>query len=189
MAQTRLLESHRDALRDLARRVVDCPAETKGEEVAYQRAAAVCRKIIEKQFPAADMAVFAKYEMTRPDACVRFQLTAGGVEQFCFRKGEEVTVPRAGGCSSRIYMADERATEAVQKWVAAKAAKESATQTKLRQYYSFIGAAPNFEQVLEIWPEASQLAAVISKNLPIALSEADIAAITADSTRRLAKAA
>lgn len=188
MAQTRLLESHRQALRDLSRRVVDCPTETKAEEAAYQKFSPVARKIIEKQFPAADMAVFAKYEMTRQDRCVRFQQTSMGVEQFEFRAGEEVTIPRNGGCSSRIYMADERATELLQKWVSAKDAKEKALEAKLNQYSAFIESARTFEQVLEIWPEAIELEPRIKKNLPVALSETTIADITADSKRRIAYA-
>ncbi|MDE2096543.1 MAG: hypothetical protein KGL39_04795 [Patescibacteria group bacterium] len=205
MAQTRLLESHRSALRDLARRVVDVPAETKAEESAYQRCVPLVRKAVEKVFVPADMAVFAKYELARTDRCLNFQLTAGGyelartdrclnfqltaagVEQFCFREGDGMTVPSNRGCSSRIYMADDRTTDAITKWKLAYDAQKNAREKKLEEYINFINSARSFEQVLEIWPEASELAPRIQSNLPVAVSEDTLASIKRDSARRIAQ--
>lgn len=181
---TRLNQGHRDALMTLAHRVVDCPAEAKAEEAAYQKAAAAVRKIVEKRFVPADMAVFKKYEMTQQDTCIMLQLTAGGVERFMLRSEDGVTVP-AGSCNRRIYLTDEKQTELVTTWVATANALKNAKEKKLNDYRAFIQSSTTFEQVVEIWPEANELASRIVGNLPIAVSEETLAAITADAQRRL----
>lgn len=186
MASTRLLEWHRRDLRALANRVIDCPAEMKAEEAAYQRAAPMVRKIVRTKFPPVDMAILAKYEVTRTDPCINLQFTAGGVDQFLFRKDDDVpSVPRPRNCSNRVYLTNERETEAVQKWLAAYEANKKALETKRETYRSFIETASTFEQILAIWPEAEELKPRFVKNLPIALNDEAIAAITADSQRRL----
>jgi len=186
MASTRLNEGHRGALRALAIRVVDCPEETKAEDRAYKRAAPLVAKVVLKQYPEAEMKVLSKYDLTRRDACINLQLTAGGVEQFKFRDGEEAVVANTEySCRHRIYSTDERTTEAVTAWRQCFDAKEAAIKRKLADYTAFIASATTFEQVLEIWPEAEEIAPRIRKNLPVALSEETVAAITADSNRRM----
>lgn len=185
MAQTKLLEWHRRELRALMYRVVDCPAEQKAEEQAYQRAAPLIRKMIEKRYPLADMEVLKKYEVLRTDDCVNIQLTAGGVEQFKFKTDEKVGVPRTGSCSTWVFLADDKITDAMQKWTAARDAAKTALAKKQSDYVSFIETATTFEQIVGIWPEASELAPKIARNLPVALNDDVIAQITADSKRRL----
>lgn len=187
---TRLNQEHREALYDLARRVVDCPDEAKAEDAAYKKAAPLVRKCVEVKYPAADMAVLSKYDLVRRDHCIQLQLTAGGVEEFEFRHDEPPPVVASrGSCYGRIHPADEKTTAAVSAWKLAKDANEKARDKKLEQYRAFVRSATTFEQVLEVWPEASALTPNIARNLPVAVSVETIDAIKADSARRIRQAA
>lgn len=189
MVATRLLESHKDALKELARRVVDVPAEAKAEDLAYRKAAPLARKIVEATFPVSDMLVLAKYELSRPDDCIRIQHNDGSVDQFVFHKDDAPRVADSGNCRARMFIADERASTALTAWRHAFDAKRKALSEKQANYCAFIDSARTFEQVLEIWPEAEELGPRIRKNLPVALSESIIESIKADSVRRIRQAA
>lgn len=189
MASTRLTNNHREVLTRLVSQIVDCPAEIKAEEAAYAKAAPVVRKIVEAKYPAADMAVLAKYKCAQSDACIRISHPDNSVQQFTFRKGEEVNVPDASGCYSRMYQSDERQQKAIEAWVNAASALKDATKKKRDDYNAFISSATTFEQVLEIWPEAAQVADRIKVNLPAAVNPEMLARIKADSAARMKRAA
>lgn len=205
---TRLNKGHRETLSDLANRVVDVPAETKAEEAAYQKAAPLVRALVEAEFPPTEMKLLQKYECARRDRCINIQGETGGVERFNFRRSdandwddegqdgntEHPLVPdrRGNSCRNRIYIANAKTHAAVTAWVKAYEIKKKALKEKLDKYLTFINVAATYEQVLEIWPEASQVSDSITRNLPVAINEEVIAEIKADSARRtraLAKAA
>ena len=203
---TRLNQAHRSTLKELACRVVDVPAEAKAEDAAYQKAAPLVRALVEAEFPPAEMKVLAKYECTRRDRCINVQAETGGVEQFRFRvkdpandydgsEGEDdnldhpVIPSRSGSCRNRIYIASAKTHAAVAAWVKAEDVRRKALKEKLDKYLAFIAAAATYEQVLEIWPEASQVSDSITRNLPMSLNNDMLAEIKADSTRRMKRAA
>lgn len=205
-AQTRLTTNHRAILRELADKIVDCPAETRLEESAYQRAAPLVRKLVEAEFPPAEMVILDKYEVARRDRCINVQIAEGGagsVERFKFRdkankEGDDwddeadeshPLVPDRGGCKNRIYIANAKTAAAVHHWRLMLDALKKAKSEKLGKYHTFVDNARTFEQVLEVWPEAVQVSERIRGNLPVALNAEILAEITADSKRRMKTAA
>ena len=169
--------------------IVDCPAEIRAEQHAYSRAMPKARKIVETAFPPVDMKVFAKYERARRDNCINIQLADGEVVRFTFRTDDAPTVPSGNGCSSRIYLADDRQSESIEEHLAAAKLLEEATEKKRNEYRAFIENATTFEQVVDVWPEAIQLAPRIKINLPANISPEMIARIRQDSAQRMKKKA
>jgi hypothetical protein len=189
MASTRLTNNHRDVLKALVTRIVDCPIEIKAEAAAYAKAAPMVRKIVEMKYPAAEMKVLDKYRCALLDECVRIQHPDGSVQQFTFRKGDAPNVPNHHSCSQRMYLSDERQQKAVEAWVDAATALKDGTQKKREDYNAFIHSAGTFEQLIEIWPEAVQVADRIKVNLPATVNPEMLARIKADSAARMRRAA
>jgi len=201
---TRLTVRHRDTLTALARRIVDVPAEAKIEEAAYQKAAPLVRALVEAEYPPAEMKILAKYEVSRRDKCINVQSEGGDVERFKFRMStanspsenwddeaddSHPLVPDRGGCRNRIYIASAKTWAAVNAWTKAFAVKEKALKEKLDKYLAFISVATTYEQILETWPEAIEVADSITRNLPSTVNPEMLAEIKADSARRMKKAA
>lgn len=185
MAAVRLLQSHRDFLHAMAGEQVKCPAEEAADAKAYAKAMPIVRKIVEKKYPPADMKLLAKYEAAVPDRCIRLQLAAGGVEQFCFR--DEADFPLRpngynGGCNRHIYATDEKATEIVSACLTVAAAFKKAMATKLGDYNALIDHSTTLEQVEGVWPAASALRVRLNRAVPVVLSDEVIARIRADVT-------
>lgn len=139
------------------RELVTCQAEADREAEAYVLASKLIHRAMVAKFPSKDMTVLKKYDLTRRDACFRLQQTSGGVTAFNFRSDQEAPLtPDRGYC--HIYQIDEVATSAVEAWSKAKYEHEKAIQTKYDDYYALIESARNFEDVVDIWPEAAQAA-------------------------------
>lgn len=201
---TRLNQHHRSTLSALAKRIVDVPVEAKIEEAAYQKAAPLVRALVEAEYPPAEMKILAKYEVARRDKCINVQGDSGGTERFRFRMAETNStsedwddeadnshplVPDRGGCRNRIYIANAKTWAAVNAWTRAFDTKKKALKEKLDKYLTFIGVATTYEQILETWPEAIEVADSITRNLPSTVNPEMLAEIKADSARRMKKAA
>jgi hypothetical protein len=183
MATTKLLQSHRDFLHSLAKEQVKCPAEEMADKAAYAKAAPMVRKIVETKYPPKDMKLLRKYQVASGDKCVRLQLTAGGVEEFCFRdtdKAEWPLRPSGYGCISHIYAADEKASEAVGAHLLAVGAFKKAMAAKLADYGALINHSTTLEQVEAVWPAAAALRPRLNRAVPVILSDEVIARIKAD---------
>ncbi len=189
MASTRLTQNHRSLLYALVNQIVDCPAEIKAEQRAYERAMPAARKIVETAYPAKDMEVFAKYERATRDECIQVQLADGDVMQFKFRKGDEPLRPSGSNCRSHIYLADERQSALIEAWKGGAKALEVATEKKRAEYSALIEGSTYFETLLDIWPEAAQLSDRIKINLPATVNPEMMARIRADSEARMKRTA
>lgn len=154
MAKIRLLEGHRDRLRYFAKEIVQPRAELKALTKAYDKAAPIVKKIVETKYPPTDMATLTKYQLSERDDCVKLQLTAGGVDEFQFKDTDAPVVPGGYSCRTRIYLADEKATAAVQIWIAARDAYETERKKRIADYYALIAAARTTEDLITVWPEA-----------------------------------
>jgi hypothetical protein len=88
-----------------------------------------------------------------------------------------------------MYLSDERQQKAVEAWVDAATALKDGTQKKREDYNAFIHSAGTFEQLIEIWPEAVQVADRIKVNLPATVNPEMLARIKADSAARMRRAA
>lgn len=187
MPKTRLTAGGRMALRELAFRVVEVPIEKAAKDDAYLAAAAAVRHALIGRFPLADMAILKKYDVARHDQCIRFQLTAGGVKQFQFNPTDEPypLIPIRGH-SYRMHQADAGLTTTLERWFTAEEAYKKAINTKVADYCALIDAARNWEDVIEVWPEADSVMAAQGRQLTIAVTPAVIDRIRADvATRQL----
>jgi hypothetical protein len=182
MGKTRLNQHHRDILRSFADQVVKCPAEQKARDKAYAKATDGIRRSCEKQFPAADMAVLAKYGVTTSDLNLEGGSPEGKFIRFSFDRDDEAP-PRPGHRYniSRISF-DAKASQAIEDYDLAAAALKKARDAKLADYKALITAAVTFEDVLDVWPAAAALAEKIRQQQTalVVLSADKIAAIRAD---------
>lgn len=186
MSHTRLNSNHRMLLRELVAQIVTCPAEIKVEETAYQRALPVALEIIEKHFPAKDMAVLARYSVAENESDIKVQLVDGEFIQFNFREGDQPKIPKWTGMA---YLATVGGGKILEHWKDASAALKQATRAKHTDYDALINSAATFEMVTDVWPEAMQLADRIRSNLPSIVSPEVLARIKADSKKRMKQAA
>lgn len=184
MAMTKLLVSHRAFLNTLAKEQVKCPAEEAADKAAYAKAAPIVRKIVEVKYPLKDMKLLEKYEVAQGDNCIRLQLAAGGVEEFCFNHNDTFPLrPTGYDCGRNIYLADEAATVLITASLTASAAFKKAMETKLTDYRALVECSTSLEQVEEAWPAASALRPRIARTLPVLLSDEVIARIKADTAK------
>ena len=188
MAQKRLNENHRRVLIDYAEQVVDCPKEKAATKKAYDAVAPLVTALVEKMFPPADMAVCKKYDAAWPDTCIKMQMPGGLVDQFTYESEEVAPLVARHNCSRQIYLADHKLTAKFEVWVSAAKHYTETKEALLEKYRAFIRNAKTFEEVLEVWPEAAAIAGRIHFNLPIALSEDDLALIKRDSQARMNRA-
>jgi hypothetical protein len=144
----------RSCLNELARELVSAPDEDAALTNAYQAASVLVRRTVEAALPPSDMQVLRKYDCARIDDCIRLNLPAGGVVRFQF---DEETGPLSISGCGRIFNADDETMHAVNAWQDALRAQQKAISLKLSDYGALIAIARNYEDVVEVWPEAEQL--------------------------------
>lgn len=187
MASIKINQEDRQFLLTFASESIQCPAETKADKDAYAKAAPLVRKLVEERYPPKDMKLLLKYEQARHDACIRLQLTAGGVVEFRFRDPDKgPLVPGSSnsyGCRNRMYAADDAATAAIVASLAAAEALIKARNTKLSDYQALISASSTLEQIEDVWPAGgAALRPRKGRSLPVILSDEVIARIKADAS-------
>lgn len=182
MSKCYLTNSLRETLTTLALRAVTCPAEGAALDAAYKVAAPLVRGMVEKKNPPRDMRVLDKYRKASRDACIKMQLTAGGVEQFEFAQKDAPLVANPT-YSSPPYAADAVTTDAVVDWVTAKRTHKTALDKKLDDYRALIRASRSLEDVAAVWPEAEK-ARPAKSNALIVLSPEIVRRIEADVASR-----
>lgn len=186
MSNTRLNTNSRSLLLCLVEQIVDCPAEEKVLSAAYAKALPAAKLIVETRYPARDMAVMTKYECAERCDDIKIQLMDGSVIAFEFDKTDAPSKPlyRRG-----MFLADDRQSKVLDAWKNAKDDFKKVRDEKRTDYKNFINGAVTFEQVVEVWPEAMQLASQIKTNLPANVGPDVLARITADSKKRMKRAA
>lgn len=188
MAKTRLNQGHREFLRKLMQEIVTCPEEVAEVEKTYAAAEPLVRKAVEAKYPAKDMKVLRRYEAAKQDDCIKLQLSAGGVEMFHFKPDTGPIVAKVT-YQGAIYLADEKTTDAVQNWIAAREIASKRIREKHTDYEALIEGTNYLEDIEAVWPEAAELRKRIAKQLPAVLSEEVVKRIKADSKARAALAA
>lgn len=189
MSTIRMNNEHREFLFKLAKSSIACPAEEKADAAAYARGEKVARAIILKKYPAKEMEPLRKFDVAFHVFSAKFQLTAGGIEEFKFR-GDKTgpLAPDRYSVHHAIYAADDSATAALQATLTAAAALKAARDKKLADYRALIWASATLDQIEGVWPEATALRERVGRALPVVLSDEVIARIKAD-VRPLKKAA
>lgn len=188
MAKTRLNGHHRDMLTAFAEKAVECKSEQRARDKAYERAEKAVIHCIEKQFPADDMAVLAKYDLTRVKAEVHGGDPNGASVHFNF-DGDDTNdkiPPRPRGESYNYRAAsvsfDAKTKDLIDAYDLAQHALDEARNKKLVNYKALIRTAVTFEDVLDVWPAAAVLSEKIKRQQTslVVLSADVIANIRAD---------
>lgn len=186
-ASIRLNQDHRAFLCSLAKSTVKCPAEDAADVAAYKAFHPMVRKLIEARFPARDMRVLQKYEVTTVRGKAKLQLAAGGVVEFAFREQHQMPmVPDRYEVRGAIYAADADVTAAYEAHAAAASAFKEAFAKKISDYHALVNASATLAEVEKVWPEAAALRDRVGRALPVILSDDIIARIQADAGLRAA---
>lgn len=183
MAKVRLTQAARTRLISLSHELVQCSAEQTAVDAAYKKAAPLVRKAVEAKYPPRDMRILVKYEKAAIDDCIKLQLTAGGVNMFCFAEGKGPLAAETT-YNGTVYQADEEMTSAFAEWKAATEALDAARSQKLGDYKALINSARTLEDVTEIWPEAEQIRSSLRSTALTVLTPAVIERIKADVATR-----
>lgn len=142
--------------------------EAKALAAAYKKAEPLVRKLVEAKYKPADMAVCAKYDLTKPDTCIRVQFANGGVEQFEFANSESAPIVTSkGNCYSRMYLADDKATAAVEAWVSARDAFKAEKNKRIQAYKALVNVSSTVDDVVAAWPEVAKLLPEATDLIPI----------------------
>ena len=182
MAKRKLLMWMREKLIAHATNSVSPAKEAKALAAAYKKAEPLVRKIVEAKYKPADMAVCAKYGLTKPDACIRVQYPSGAVQQFDFAGTDNAPVVVGSNCYSRMFLADEKTASAVEGWVAARDAFKAEAKKRIQAYTALVHASTSVEDVIAAWPEVAGLLPAASDLIPI--NPEQIAILQADLKER-----
>jgi hypothetical protein len=179
MAKRRLLQWMRDRLVSHAEKTVAPAKETKAFDAAYAKAEPLVRKIVEAKFKPADMAICEKYGVARRDQCIRVQLADGSVEEFSFVDKEASPLVVGRSCYDRMYVADAKASAAIEAWKAARDALEDEKKRRVAAYTALVAASTTIEDIAAVWPEAAIVLPPATDLIPlgpeqIALVETDM---------------
>lgn len=186
MAKKILNKAHREALLNLANKLVHETQDKAALDAAYDACADMVSKLVQAKFPPADMEVLKRYEQAYPDACVYISAGWGGYERFNFRDGDERIPMRPGdryGCNSRNpYLLTDEQTAIYDAFKLADKEHGIAIKTRYADYRALIESARTFEELVEVWPAAEQLRErICGQSRAIAvMSEEVVARIKAD---------
>ena len=129
------------------------------------------------------MKILAKYETANVDDCIKLQLTAGGVVQFDFIKDTGPLVAKKTYLGA-IYLANEECTKAVQFWLEAKEKLRETAEATRNDYRALVRSARTLEEIVEVWPQAEEVAQYARSQALTVLSQEVIARIKADADAR-----
>lgn len=182
MAALRLNVHDRTRLIILAKQLVKCSDQQAQLDVAYQACADMVLDVVERRYPPKDMDILLKYQAAEREDEIRLQPASGSVGQFVFNEGTGPLTP--GTC--RIYgpLSDQQ-TDIYDTWRIARDALKKAMEIKLRDYDTLINASRTWEEIENIWPEASQERPQ-GYRVPSALGADALARIRADVASRQA---
>lgn len=186
----RLNSTNRGALKKLARDIV--MADTTGYEEIEKMKVELGQEalaLVQKTFPAEDMKVLKKYEIT--ELHNNFMFVAHNTSDFfdvdlydSNEKKVEVAMPRFAFRAGKVR-ADKKLTELYYNYKVAINKFNNALNEKLNKYFQVIDHFKTYEKLVEVWPEAARISNEFVDNLPAAISDDTIAMIKADSERRL----
>jgi len=182
MAKRPLRQWMRDKLVNYAGEHVSPAAEAKALKIAYVKAAPLVRKLVERKYKPADMLICKKYELAKPDACIRIRWENGSVDQFNFSTEEEAPLVAGGNCYNRMYIGDEKTMVAVETWKKAKEAFDVEKAKRVAAYRALVLGSGTVEEVLAVWPEVASL--LPAENAVIALGPDQMALVAADLKER-----
>lgn len=172
MAKLRLNKEMREALNDFASLHVTSPAFEKAADKAYSIALPLVIAAVRKKYPDADMTILERYELAKPDTCLRGFSDTGQLLEFKCHAEDAPVVPK-GYCASRNYSWSAKCVAAIEDYNLKAAQAKEDRERVLRDYRSLIASYQNAEDVVEAWPASSAILQgyfnAASKSLPATL--------------------
>lgn len=198
MAKTRLNRGSRDAATEYIEAHLTTPNEQKRYDKAIKKAYAVISKAVDKKYPPEDMAVLAKYNLTRGDTCGAVVTPDGKVVGFdlpskylcersqgVFRRSEypSFIVPQ-GRCQIRNLPTTKAGGDAVEEFDASISALKEARASKLRDYKAVIEGSRYIEDLVDVVPAlADTLEPFKSANTGLSVSGEILDRLASDTLR------
>jgi hypothetical protein len=180
-----LSNSNRETILRFADRQIRETQDRTAFDAAYEVAADAIAKAVDREYPAKDMKVLARYEMARPDDCIYISDGGyGSYERFAFRKDDKRIPlrPRTGCRSMKPLMLEGKEADAWRAYVAAEKEYAAALKTRRSDFAALVAATTNFNALVEIWPAVEVLRTEIvgaSASLSV-MSDEVLARIKAD---------
>lgn len=157
MAKTRLLVKHREILKNFVLPRVSVPDADRLVREALEAANAAIVPLVDRQFPIADMRVLERYKLARVMNHVHVRW---GDSYNNYQKSPLLTARLLPVDYHQMNMGDLRLPTnhavygLIDRWRDVLGARDVAHARKFRMYVDLIEAARNFEDLLEVWPEA-----------------------------------
>jgi tetratricopeptide (TPR) repeat protein len=194
MAKRRLTANMREHLICLAHKNVAPKAELATLIAAYEKAERLVRALVEAKYPPAEMAILQKWDAAYIEQNPKVQFPNGIVQQFeyaresihdpCWREGSPTPPLKAPKNYGQIYLTNEETAAAVEAWIRAFEAYKEERQKRLQAYEALIKNAKYAEDLIEVWPEATD--ALPKGSLPVHLGPEQVALVKADLEERKA---
>ena len=190
--KTRMNQGHRDALRAFAKRYLEKVYPSTEVDAAYAEADKAVRRLVEENYPKREMKTLLKYEVAERADSISVQLTAGGFDRFYFKSKPDnlPLVPRKSSWTGICVPADQQATDAINKYNDTFKRREETIKTRLTDYRDLILVTKYVEDLLEVWPEATEVTkTMVQSQALVRMNPAVINRIKSDSKTMAKQAA
>lgn len=177
MAKTRMANWMRDKLREHAKKVVHPAAEKAALDKTYRAALPAVLALVHERYPARDMKILERYQVTSQVSKVKLQAEDGSVEEFIFEEADRPRQPnnyRSGG----FYLAAVKTAALLQAWSASKASYDAELARRLTAYRALIDGSFYVDDLIDVWPEA--VTVIPKAHLPLAFGPEQIAIVKRD---------
>lgn len=155
----RLSESNRNTFAKFAHKQIVETESTKVLGAAYDKAADAIAAAVEREYPAKDMKVLAKYEMASADSCIYVSVGGhGDYDQFEFRS-EDKRIPTRPDryCRRQPILLEGDEGKSYREYAAARKEYKSAVDKRLADFKALIWNTPTFNALVDVWPAAEAL--------------------------------
>lgn len=186
----RLNNHHRNLLKKHAKEIVMADTEGLKEVVDLKyKLGALAVEHAEKSWPAEDMKILKKYELThQADRVQYFRLGTSDIfsVDLCDLKGKRVVVTAPDNYRyGRPVTPTQEIVNLYDKHALARDKFNKALNEKLNKYFQVIDHFKTYEKLVEAWPEAAQISNEFTDNLPAAISDDTIAMVKAEAEKRM----
>lgn len=174
----------RETLLSFARKQVAATADASELDAAYERAADAIHAAVIAKAPQKDMAVLARYDCAKPDACVYVSTGGNNYQQFKFKIGDARIAlrPDKGGCHRNPLLLTGEAEDAFDNYLVTLKASTDVRDSRVNDFKALIYGTPTFNALVDIWPAAEALRTTIvgTSNALSVLSSDVVSRIKAD---------
>ena len=176
----RLNNRIRDELYSYALTLIKFPEDDKAADEAVALAEKLVREVMANRYPAEDLVVLEKYECLNTTDCIHF---TNGVMDRHFRFPHDTEMPKV--VNNHRYqpaiMVGDVVMEAIENADHTREQRKKHRQQLEVDYRRLIDAAHTFEELLEVWPEAS----VMREKIDVRVQKNALTCISAEALERI----